>query len=271
MRTGLATPIVIALTALAAWPAVAQSAADYTGDVVLFLHRDGSITATPPNATSDAVMEFGLLPPHSFNFTTTPLMRNWTLRGPGTLVLTVTSAYSVLGRLNATLTSDGVPIARTESSEFLIDGREQELALAFDDLHGQVPVGKRVGLVLELTPIAYVDLIVGPQVNLVDLKVDILFDSQAHRGGLHVLGSDPASPMGTGPGGPGGNGSPGSSGGSGGNGNPDGGTSGTGTPGQPITLLGSAPVPPGMVLMGLGTSGIVTISALALRGRYGFG
>lgn len=258
-----------------------QAPPAYIADAVLFLHRDFTLTADPPTAEDDAVFAFGPTA-LAVRFESPALQQPWALRGSAALRLVLGNQVDALGRVSAGLDLDGEPFAQSTSADLLADFRPREVQLLFEGLDGTIPIGRRVGLTVQIEPAAAV---VGPDgpVSLTDVLVELHYDSTARPGRLDVMGVDDPSTSGA-PGGPGAPGPPGAT-------RPQGpagtstGSNGTGTAGPDGTDgsdggLAGLPVPleapggsvdPYLVMSGVGTSAVAMVAGLALRGRRGLG
>jgi hypothetical protein len=239
-------------------------------DVTWYLHRDFSLDTAPPNSSADATFTWSLLPPHNVTFTSAPLVYNWTVSTPATFHLTLAPPQlTVLGRLQATLLVNGTAVGSTDE-DILLDLREKDVALSFQELPDLVPAGSVVSLDVALQPFLDVGTPSPVGLSLVDLQVQMLYDSTAHPSGLRTLGNDPTARGAPGPAGP--PGAPGSDGGPGGNGT-DAGEPLNRTSGGliPPVVLEAGPPGSDALLLGVGTSAIAVVAGLMLRGRSGLG
>lgn len=254
-----------------------QAPPAYAADAVLYMHRDFTLTADPPTAEDDAVFAFGPTA-LAVRFESPALQQPWALRGSAALRLTLGNQVDALGRLSAALDLDGEPFAQSNTADLLADFRPREVELLFQGLEGTIPVGRRLGLTVQIEPAAAV---LGPDgpVSLTDVLVELHYDSTARPGRLDVMGVDdpsasgapgtPGRPGATGPQGPAGTSTTGTNG-TGADGG-DGGA-GDGLQGLPVPLEAtSGSVDPYLVMSGVGTSAVAMVAGLALRGRRGLG
>lgn len=277
MNSGRAMASVAAAVLLAPVGLAAAQAAlpVYVADAALFLHRDLALTADAPDGADDAVFTFTPTT-LAVRFESPALQQPWALRGEAALRTTFARTIDAQGRVSAILDLAGEPLATSTTHDLLLDFRPREFLFEFTGLEGTLPVGSVLGLTVQVEPIVEVapspD---GAAITLATLAVDMLYDSATHPSSLDFLGiEDPDGPgasRSAGPKGPAGT-APGTPG-SGANGTA--GPGGTGGPGgglpEPLAALGTGAVDPFLVMAGIGTSIVVVLGGLALRGRQGLG
>jgi hypothetical protein len=181
---------------LATWTAAAQAQV-HTQDprtavyeIPVFLHRDGSMNGVAPTGSADATASYGLLAPRSFHWKTAPLARDLDLHGPSTFTVWVGTEIDLSGHFQATLDVDGTSIASADAEHVLLNlAQARQVVITFPELSGTVPAGKSLGVTLTIIPL--LDLLPAPLPGILDVKVDVLYDSTAHQGGLSLLGVGP--------------------------------------------------------------------------------